>query len=125
MKSHYRSGNPLAGPENGRAGDENVGSGRGGKRSRSHIDTSVHFQFASRLEIVDHSAYTPNLRQGTLEKLLMPGAGIHCHHEHLVELKQNFFKHIGRRRRVDHHSGALTQFLDSAHRTIEIVVASQ
>jgi len=43
------------------AGDENVGSGRGGKRTSLHIDTSVYFYFASRLEIVDHSAYTPNL----------------------------------------------------------------
>src|SRR5215469_3717477 len=123
VQVRHSGSNSLAVCKNRRTGDEYAGSGCRCWRSSFQIDTSVHLHFAAGINTVDHSTYPPDFGQDAFEEVLMPEAGVHRHYEHLIDLRQDFVEHSCRCGWVDHYPDTLTEFLDAAYGTIQVVVA--
>src|SRR5262245_39934808 len=78
--------------------DQNVGSGRNCHWSRHLIHASVDFQLTIGVDLINHFCDPPNLGQSRLQKVLMSEARVHCHDQHLVEIRKNFFQNCSRGR---------------------------
>ena len=74
-------------------------------------------------DVVDHLADVLDFGEHAVDELLMAEAGIDRHHQHQVDVGEDFDQHLGRRGRVDRHADALFQPGDALDRAVQILIS--
>src|SRR5580765_5406359 len=73
--------------------------------------------------MIDQPPNATDLAQSRMEKMLMSETRVDRHDEHLVQVGQNFFEHVGGSRRIDRYAGAFSKGLDILHGSVQVEVA--
>ena len=100
-----------------------IGSLGNRQRSSCRVDPSIHLEAALGLGSIDHLPRTSYLRKGCVEEVLMPESRVHRHHQHLVEVLQDFFENGRGGCRIYGDADPFAQFLYALHGARQIVVA--
>src|SRR5690606_39371486 len=106
--------------EDGRAGDEGVGTGRGDLADVLRIDAAVDLQADLATAGVDQRTRLAQLVEGAGNELLPAKTGVDAHQQHHVDLVHHVLEHVQRRRRVEHQAGLGVAVLDQLQRAVDV-----
>ena len=84
------------------------------------IDAAVHLQLDREAAGADALAQPPELVERRRQQLLVGEAGVHGHHQHVVELGQDLLERRDRRRGVERHAGRDAALAQVRDRTLQV-----